>query len=431
MDLVPLYKYNNNGKIQIFIVGSKVNDLDYNKATVERQWGELGGTITPKSTPVKGKNIGKSNATSAYGQASKDAQSLWKKKKGEGYKSLMDLGWNSHESGVLEPQDLKMFLEVNLNKSQLDGDGRVKPMLLNEVLTVNFPKDEALRAKAKRKELKFPCIVDYKRDGVCTIASPSDPKGSVGGCVLSTRSGKDRHTPKGQKWDDIVPHLVEQLHNVWNALAEAGIETYDFHGETYKHGLTLQEIQKANKKVNHHSSSMELFIFDIVDEDLNMEDRRSYMQEMQQIVLANTTAHNIHFIIGELVHNEEELFAIEKRALAALYEGLVGRHLDGMYKIGGRSNDVLKMVRMDKSTVRVINIVPMDKAPDMGKFLCIYGNRTVPFHVTPGKGYDHKSRRELLSNKDEWYGKGRTITIYHRGLTDDGLPRIATAPKPT
>tara|TARA_R110000824_G_scaffold189012_1_gene370415 strand:- start:14622 stop:15893 length:1272 start_codon:yes stop_codon:yes gene_type:complete len=421
MDLITLYKFNLQGKILYFKVGTYQDTSDFTKANIKRSWGHLDGIPTIQTTSVKGKNIGRSNATSACGQAIKEATALWKKKKGEGYKSLVDLGF----TGNNDQQALRTILENNLPKTQRDGGGRVKPMLLYEARTPFFPKDVVLRKKAKRKDVTFPCIGEFKYDGVCTIATPGFNLLTDVQCTLSTRSGKDRHTPKGQKWDAIVPHIVEQLQDVWRVLELHDMFCYTFHGETYKHGLTLQEIQKANKKVNNDSSSMELYIFDIVNEELDMVARRDIMRTMAELIETEANAPNVHFVLGEVIYDEDSMFVLEKRALKAKYEGFILRHFRGMYRIGGRSVDVLKGVRMDKSEYMVHDIVPMDKAPDMGKFVCNHAGK--PFFVTPGKGYSHALRRKLLKNK--WDYINTVITVYHRGFTDDGLPRIATAPK--
>ena len=126
MDLITLYKFNLQGKILYFKVGTYQDTSDFTKANIKRSWGHLDGIPTIQTTSVKGKNIGRSNATSACGQAIKEATALWKKKKGEGYKSLVDLGF----TGNNDQQALRTILENNLPKTQRDGGGRVKPMLL-------------------------------------------------------------------------------------------------------------------------------------------------------------------------------------------------------------------------------------------------------------------------------------------------------------
>lgn len=415
-----LYQKDSKGKIREFrvtvysYIDTKIeNDIEinYQRAFVTKVYGILGGKMQKKTTEVFSKNKGKKNYTSPANQASNEAHAIWQKKKDAGYKTLRDLGIYKSDN----PESWMMLLDGYLSTTKVDGEGRIKPMLLYEARTESFP-EGVTRKNAKRKDVKYPCLVDRKIDGVCTIAIP--------GNVLSTRGGKDRLTPKGQRWDDIVPQVVSELIFLWKKLKEAGLKAYTFHGEMYKHGLTLQEIQKANKKANPNSKLMELYIFDIVDENLDQVQRKDILRKYHELALAWNLKH-VKFVESDTAYDEEDILRLEKYWLKHKYEGLVIRNLRGMYKIGGRSKDVLKMVRMDESVYEVIGIEPLDKEPSMGKFICEAHNKT--FFITPGKGYNHADRKDLINNPQKYIGT--RIPVTHRGYTDDGLPRIATSPK--
>lgn len=416
-----LYQKNQKGSIQVFKVIVKAiteqvieNGITFPVITVSiiKTWGQLDGKMQTQTREIKGKNIGKSNFTTPTQQAVKEAKAIQQKKKDEGYKSLSQLNIDKEDN----PMTWKTLLEAYLPAVETDGEGRVKPMLLYEARTENFPKELSQRKKAKRKDVKYPCTVQVKMDGVCTIATP--------GNVLSTRGGKDRHTPKGQKWDDIVPHIVSELTFLWKKLKEKGIKDYIFHGEVYKHGLTLQEIQKANKKANKDSKNMEFNIFDIVAPEIYQLDRLKVLTEISQIA-GECNLKYIKFIPYHIVRSEKDIFNLENKYLDLNYEGIIIRHNDGKYKIGGRSKDVLKMVRMDKSYFFVVGVEPLEKDPTMGKFVCKHKENV--FYITPGKGYNHQDRRDLILNPHNYINK--MIPVIHRGYTDDGIPRIATSPK--
>ena len=105
-------------------------------------------------------------------------------------------------------------------------------------------------------------------------------------------------------------------------------------------------------------------------------------------------------------------------------EGAVLRNLDGIYTPGKRSRDVLKLVRFDQTEVRIEDIVPMEKEPTQGIFVCNYKERV--FKVTPSE-FDHYQRGEMLRKKHNYIGK--KLLIQHRGYTKDGIPRIAKGVK--
>lgn len=406
-----LYSKDQNGNIRVFELKVEANEKQH--GVITRNFGQLGGAMTEKITVVeKGKNIGKSNATSALQQALRDAGSIWRKKKDEGNFSLKDLGITPLIPELT--QNLIEELKHHLPDIKTNEAGTVQPMLLYEARTEHFPDSETERKSKKRYDVEFPCIVQLKRDGICTIA---DENG------LTTRGGKDS-VKGGESWNSICSHIVHELKLLRNLLLDKGMQVYPFHGETYLHGLDLQQIQSATKKRNEHSRLLELYIFDVVIENTPMHLRRMYILDMIEIA-KELTWHYIKFVPGVIVKNEEKLLDIETGAIDNGYEGLVVRNPMGLYKIGGRSRDVLKMVRLDKSTALVIGVEPMEKDPKKGKFVCLEGNQK--FFVTPGTGFDAKDREDILSFRHRWINT--RINIIHRGYTQDGIPRCATAPK--
>lgn len=417
MEFPKLYARSSGDKIIVFtmcVTQTLDETTKKSYSRIHREWGDVGGIMTPKFTDVtKGKNVGKKNATTPYQQAVKDAGSIWRKKKDEGYYTLAEL---KIENKDYADDALIWILNKSIPTEKTDAMGRVKPMLLYEARTSTFPVDEKDRVKPKRTDVQFPCIVQTKRDGLCTTVNEYTG--------LTTRGGKDRHTNGGTAWNDICPQIIADLKVLYTVLNDRGLPSYKLHGEVYLHGLTLQGITSACKKKNEHSECLQLHVFDIIDTTRHMYQRR----ELLQILMSIVNDLDLNFILvapGVIVKTEERLLEIEDTVLKNGYEGLVIRHIDGTYRIGARSRDVLKMVRMDKTEVTIINIVPLDKEPTMGKFICSLDGLT--FFVTPGTGYDHDDRRDMLKNPGKYIGK--KITITHRGFTDDGVPRIATAPK--
>ena len=88
----------------------------------------------------------------------------------------------------------------------------------------------------------------------------------------------------------------------------------------YKHGLTLQEIQKANKKANPNSKLMELYIFDIVDENLDQVQRKDILGKYRELALAWNLKH-VKFVESDTAYDEGDILRLEKYWLKHEYEG--------------------------------------------------------------------------------------------------------------
>lgn len=415
MKFNQLFKRDVKGKIRVFYIAVYRTLATY--ATIHTKAGVYDGTLVENERILKtGKNIGKKNATSAYEQAVKEAKSDFKKKKTGGYQTLRELGWDEEMISVTTKLE---FLKLKLPDIAQDGDGRIKPMLLKKARTPNFPVDVDERKDKKRVDVEFPIIADIKRDGVCTLAIPT--------LGLSTRGGKDRLTPKGEKWNAIVPQIVSELHWLWKKLEDLGMPMYTFHGETYLHGKTLQDIQKANKKRNIDSGNMMLYIFDIVELNMSMSSRRYRLKQVQEVAKSYGLKY-IRFELGTKIGNEKDLFEFEDSVIDQGYEGVVVRNPAGTYVPAGYSKDVLKMVRMDENEFKIVGVEPMIKAPDQGMFICSIpikffdGVQDVVFKVVPQ--FDHSERRAMIVNPEKYIGK--MLTCIHRGYTDSGIPRIAT-----
>ncbi len=88
-----LYKRTKTGAIQYYAISVTLQD-NWRGAQIIKESGQL-NTDNPIIHVEKinaGKNIGKVNETTPEQQAELQAESDWKKKKDEGYKSLIDLG---------------------------------------------------------------------------------------------------------------------------------------------------------------------------------------------------------------------------------------------------------------------------------------------------------------------------------------------------
>lgn len=415
MNLEILYNRGSKGEIRYHSI--KVVHAMFTSQIIMKH-GVLGGAEVKSTRDVtSGKNLGKSNATTVAEQAEADAKSMFRSKKDEGYKSLKELGIT--QNGMyyyFEHQKYPSFtlvLDKALPQYNTDAAGRVKPMLLNHLYLEAYGR----KKKSKERRITYPCYIQPKKDGVCAVAGKKQ--------TLTTRGGKERMVKGGAKWS----HLCKQITDAIQALPSKYNDVL-FHGEVWKQGHTLEEIQKACKKQGYPlSRNLEFWIFDVVMPNKKQNERIAFLTELEDDIEKHKLDTYLKIMPTTMVPHEKRLLEYEDVYLANGDEGLVARNTNGKYIPDSRSNDVLKLVRFDSMEVKVVDVVPMDNAPDMGKFVCEYDcgvkhGGVRQFFVTPGKGFDHDTRKWLLKNKQVVINQ--MLTIDHRGFTNKGLPRIAT-----
>ena len=400
----PLYKIDSKNKVRIY--DTKILNFNTeNYAIIVTITGLLNGKKVVKETVIsKGKNIGKSNSTTPFEQANSDLINTRKRKSANGYMTLKDLG-----------------IRYSLDDYTLNGIIFPKEMLESMILKV-FPKEESIfpmkyakyrletyskdsKEYKESKPLNFPVIVSPKLDGVNCWG---DAKNG-----LSTRGGKLSLSNGGKSWNSLCPQIA-------NALSILNYP-YPLNGEVYKHGHTLREITDACKKETPLSSLLEFHIFDICVKNKKYEQRREDMLLLINSINFRGLQNIIKVVPSSVMYTTEELLKYETEKLVEDYEGIMVKSKDNLYKTDYRSRDALKLVRFDSMEVEIINIIPYEKEPDLGKFICILHNKE--FKVDPGKGFDKNLKREILKNKSKYIGQ--LLTISHRGFTPYGIPRIA------
>ena len=198
-----LYGLTSKGKTKVWQVS--VLALEDGTAAIDQEYGELGGKLQINRKVVReGKNIGKSNATTAVQQAHKEADSKFRAKKTkEGY---------SEDKDNLRIPKLPMLAQV-------------------------FEKS--------KHRITYPCYVQPKLNGVrCFAEKVSETEVSY-----TSRKGKEYST-----LEHLTPHLLDIMHvgEIWD-------------GEVYNPAMTFQEITSAVKKQREASLELELWVYDVAD----------------------------------------------------------------------------------------------------------------------------------------------------------------------
>lgn len=274
--LPALFHRAKTGKISLWAI--RATDIDGIPNIVTR-YGYIDGQKQETAVAVpQGKNLGRSNETTAWEQACAEAESKWNKQK---------LG-NYRES--------------------LDDETMLLPMLAHKY------KDHSHR-------LSFPCYSQPKLNGSRVLAKVTEL-----GIEYYSRKGKQYKTL--QHWDwDISTHFP--LGTVLD-------------GEAFNPELTFQEIirrlkrDKTNRD-NLGSHSLQFWIYDVVQPTVEFKDRYEFLiknlpQNTQNLVLCPTL----------LVHNVNEIKSLHSNNTLEGYEGTMLRNAAGLYMTDYRSYDLLK-----------------------------------------------------------------------------------------
>jgi len=361
MALPTLYCKSKTGKTQVW-------NIETIGAIIRVSYGYEDGAVTVKEKTIEsGKNLGKKNATTPAEQAAAEAKSAWDKKKTGGYAESLD---DAHVPGVADA-------------AAVAAHEAILPMLAHD-----FHK--------RGKDIKFPCYVQPKLDGVRCIYRNG---------VLTSRQGK--------VFPD-MEHIVNDLKDVELVLD----------GELYSDTLNFQQFVGLVRKKKHNAAEKVLlqqvkyWVYDCVNEK-PFEERHATLREM--------FVNHVHLypfvyrLTTEECKTKAELKGFHDRFVAEGSEGLIIRNAAGLYQLAARSKDLQKYKEfMDDEFV----VTGYTDGEGSEKGLVIWICETTDkktFHVRP-RG-THEERGALFDKyADDFVGK--KLTVRYQELTDDGIPRF-------
>lgn len=323
--------------------------------------GQDGGAIQATVVHVKtGKNLGKKNATTCYEQAIKDSQSKWNKQ--------IDKGYSEGEAKHMEA---------------------TMPMLAHPF--------EKYGHKVDWKH----CYYQPKLDGIRCIAAKAE-----GQITLWSRMGKPIIT---------VPHINQEL---------AGImkdgEIWD--GELYIHGMRFQQITSLVKRAQAGTEKIAYNVYDVVDT------KRDFKSRYVDDVLGRLSAHvlNPDALIKPVhtgyVINPDEAQNRHDDWVGQGYEGIILRHSGCAYRVGYRSQELLKLKASMDEEFEIIGVKEGEgKFEGLGIFQCKTKDGT-PFDATP-RGTDAE-RSEFYTNRASYIGKLLTVRFFEWTSSEKPVPRF-------
>jgi len=351
-----LYAKASNGKTKQWSIRVDVNDAGI--ATIIMESGYTDGKLAINQRLITdGKNIGKSNETTAEEQAVFDAQSKYNKKLDEAYST-----------------------DINAFKNQ----------------TVKLPM-LALGYEKRKHDIKFPCFVQPKLDGIR--------------CIAEISGGEVVYTSRKEKEFTTLAHLTKDIISMAKGIGSP------LDGEIYVHEeLTFQEVTAAVKKLRDNTAKLKYYIYDIMNENMSFSERTSLLhtafdgQDYSNLVLVPTYE----------VNDEEEIKKYHEQFIQDGYEGIIIRNKDGKYKIKHRSKDLQKWKYFKDDEYEIVG----------GKEATGGDEGTVIFRCKTATGdeFDVRPRgtREL---RRKWLSeieniKGAMLTVRYQNLSDDGIPRF-------
>lgn len=412
-----LYKRTKTGAIQSYqlSVCDRVSTTNMDYAVITKETGQLKGKkVIHQESVLVGKNLGKSNETTPYEQAILQAESDWKRKKDEGYKSLDDLNIRTFtdekiDTGIIyeyEAQNglkswtntLESVLERNLPRFNSDAKGNTKPMLAQ---TVNWNK------------VTYPCLVQPKLDGVrCLLLIKSTIEGGshTQRVQYFSRKGKEYLT-LGHISNDIHQYLIDQDESVSLVLD----------GEIYSDELTFQEIVAAVKKQSPNSAKLKFRAYDIVNQEL----QRQRWEDTKSIVRRLNSKY-VQLVDTIELCSRKEIEHYHDDMVAEGYEGAIIRLMDGHYAQGQRSSHLLKVKQFDEAEFAFKNFEFGQRGVEDLIAVCW----VQPLNADTQEGQVEfrakmvgtKAQKQELYSRDDLEGK--SLTVKHFGWTDDGLPRF-------
>lgn len=328
---------------------------------VHTEYGQVGGKMQTSTKKAKPKNVGKSNALTAFEQAAIEAKAMWVYKRDRKYSET--------------PEDAQKPLEL--------------PML-------------AHKFEDKKHKIVYPVNGQPKFDGFRCLATKRD-----GHVILTSREGEVFN----------LPHLEGQLRLIM-------LDDSVLDGELYSHGESFQTICKWIKKYRPETAKINFHCYDVPEwagnSSQTWEQRHLTLVAQVEPRALETASYSVHIVRSVLLKNEEEVHAYEAECVAAGYEGCMVRTFGGEYEYGYRSSGLLKVKSFVDDEFLVTDCNGGDgKFEYLGVFSCVT-KEGVPFDVVP-RG-TAAVRAEYLAHKDKYIGKYLTVKYFR--YTEAGKPYL-------
>jgi DNA ligase-1 len=343
MKFDKLYAKASNGKIKVWEIEARGN-------TMVIRNGYEDGKMAEQKKAITGVNAGKANQTSDEEQCIAECKSKWQKK--------IDEQYSTDRTKLVDYADADVIL----------------PML-------------ALKYQDRKHDIKFPCYVQPKLNGVRCIYQNGK---------FMSRQGKEFTT---------LSHLVPELKKL-------GLDTPD--GEIYVHGMGFQDIIRLVKKDRGVSNEqLEYWLYDQVNKD-------PFSNRLIAIAKAFIGTERLHIkqVKTYEVNSDAEIKTWHDKWVQEGFEGVIIRNMDGLYVPKHRSKDLQKYKEFIDEEFEITG-GHEGSGPDAG---------TVVFEVKTKAGKVFSVRpKGTREQRAAWFQglkklKGKSLTVRYQNLSEDGIP---------
>jgi len=392
-----IYGVEKNGKLKVWNARVYVDTLNGN-ASAEIEYGQLDGkkqTTTREYT--EGKNIGKKNETTPFQQCVSETKRKWQDKmEKEGY-SLVPPNVESSE-----PSSHSHHSHSHSHHSHShshSSDCKVFPMLAHTY--------EPLSSKNKKSDIVFPCYVQPKLDGLRCICYMVQ-MGNENKVVAQSRTGS---------YFETVEHICAELRPV--LLKHPGLV---LDGELYTTDIPFEELGGLIKKKKLSETDMQrvqcikYHVYDIVMENA------PYSKRHERIVstIGGTKCYHLELVHTQLINTMSEFRQAFSEYVAAGYEGIMLRNVEGLYRQNYRSHDLQKYKEFMESEYPIVGF---KEAAGRDAGTVIWVCKTAEdreFSVRPRGTQDQ--RRKWFQTGHAHVGK--MLTVIYQELSELNVPRF-------
>lgn len=246
-------------------------------------------------------------------------------------------------------------------------------------------------------KLKFPCYIQSKMDGCRSTLSLENGKP-----VFRSRMGKKfkvlQHLEK-----TILPYLTFNPNIILD-------------GELFSEKLTFQEITSAIKRdyPNSLTKNIEFWYYDCyLTNKVNstFKDRWNTLQTLDVLGFVKVETYEIT--------KKSEIASHHSQFLTDGYEGSILRNANGIYKVNGRSYDLLKVKDFMDEEFEIVG-AKKDKNGEV-VFTCVTLDET-PFDCKPDGC--HEDRVKMWIDRAKHIGQDLTVRFFEWTTSDKPVPRF-------
>lgn len=251
-----------------------------------------------------------------------------------------------------------------------------------------------LATKYNKEQVKFPCFVQPKYDGVrCLLYEDKD-----GFIRLMSRGGKEYDVPQIKEW------------------AEHHRSLLPLDGEIYNHNeLTFQQICSAVKCKTELTAKLKMVVYDKPVKEQGFEMR---FTNLKCDIPADKTIWPVYRSMTYMCHSEEQIKELHDKFVKQGYEGAIIRNIGHGY-IEGLSNDLMKLKVFDTTEFEVVDVLEAG-GNDAGTAIFLLKAENFNFCARPTGSKE--LRAKYLNERNKLIGK--KATIQHQGYTDAMVPRF-------